>query len=136
MPEPDAQATEPADGAAAAEDHPNVEVEALKRELEALRVELDVTRGTLTARETDLANATQTLVRDSVARETGVKAELLKGETREELEAHADAIHAFASAKQRGGYLPRRQSMSGTAAFDNAPLMGARERAAMALREL
>lgn len=131
MPEPDEVVTDDTTTG----EQPNPEVEALRRELDALKVDLDTTRGTLSAREADLATATQTLLRDQVARETGVKPELLRGNTRAELEAHADGIKAFSLNNRRGGYLPpRRQSRSGIAGFGGVSAMGSRERAVEAVR--
>lgn len=41
-----------------------------------------------------------------VAKAKGVDAQLLHGDTREELEAHADAIKAFAASRQGGAGIP------------------------------
>ncbi|MCZ4077821.1 hypothetical protein O1W68_07710 [Rhodococcus sp. H36-A4] len=110
------------------------EVEGLRRELEAVKADLDTTRGTLTAREADLAGAQHTLLRDAVARETGVNSELLKGNTRAELEAHADSMKAWAQTQRRtAGYIGR-QARSGLAGFSVPSGQSAREGAAEAVR--
>lgn len=132
MPELDEQAPDSGTEQVTGE-QPNPELEALRRERDSLKAELNTTRGTLTAREADLATATTTLLRDQVARETGVKAELLKGETRAELEAHADGIKAFSLTSRRGGYIGR-QAHSGLAGFSLGSGMSSRERAAEAVR--
>ncbi|WP_143546300.1 hypothetical protein [Rhodococcus sp. 14-2496-1d] len=124
MSEPDEQVNEPVVDA---------ELETLRRDLEAARLELDTTRNTLTAITTERDGLQLAQLKADVARENGLPAGVLAGKDRTELEAHADALKEWQKAQPvRTG--PKRQARSGFASYDSPPSGSAQDRAAAAIK--
>ncbi|OZC95265.1 hypothetical protein CH279_18660 [Rhodococcus sp. 06-412-2B] len=122
----------------AIEPEANVEIESLRRQLEALQVEHDTTKGTLAAATTELDGLRLTQLKETVARENGLPAGVLAGSDRAELEAHAEILREWS--KSHRGVDHYRKSMTPTSGLStnrNAPAYeGSRERAVRALGQI
>lgn len=110
----------------------NLEMETLRRDLEAAQLELETTKNALTATATERDRLLLSQLKAEVARENGLPAGVLAGNDRADLEAHAETLKEWQKAQPtRTG--PARQSRSGLAG-GYMPTLSGRERAAQALR--